>query len=150
MKTIMTILVTLITLISYSQTSGFDTNINKTRKEIKELEKGNVKFDIDVTIDNKSIKDTSYMLDIVNYNTGVVTNLTVSNNFILFLDYNTEFEVSVSYKGANMKTILIDTNAPVDNWYITSGINLNSKKTNRVLAGGIKYDKKAQTFKKFK
>ena len=49
-----------------------------------------------------------------------------------------------------MKTILIDTNAPIDNWYIVSGINLNSKKTNRVLAGGIKYDKKAQTFKKFK
>ena len=146
----MTILVTLITLISYSQTSGFDTNINKTRKQIKELEKGNVKFDIDVTIDNKSIEDTSYLLDIVNYNTGVVTNLTVSNNFVLFLDYDTEFEVSVSYKNTNMKTILIDTNAPVDNWYIESGINLNSKKTNRVLAGGIKYDKKTQTFKKFK
>ena len=104
MKTIITILVTLITLISYSQTSGFDTNINKTRKQIKELEKGNVKFDIDVTIDNKTVKDTAYLLDIVNYNTGVVTNLTVSNNFVLFLDYDTEFEVSVSYKNTNMKS----------------------------------------------
>jgi len=131
--------------------TGFDTNVNKTRKELKQLSQKTIKVDLSITIDNKSIDDTSYVLNIVNYNTGIETNVKVSNKFILFLDYDSEFEVSMSYKGTNMKTIIVNTKAPEDeNWYIITGVDLSTKNNNRILAGSLKYDDKTQTFKKFK
>lgn len=131
--------------------SGFDTNVNKTRRELKQLSQKTIKIDLSITIDNKSIDDTSYVLNIVNYNTGIETNVNVSNKFILFLDYNSEFEVSMSYKRTNMKTIIVNTKAPEDeNWYIITGIDLSTKNNNRILAGNLKYDNKTQSFKKYK
>ena len=109
-----------------------------------------VKLDLTIKIDNQEIPDTSYLLDIVNYNTGVLTSVKASSNFILSLDYNTEFEISVSYKGTNTKTIMINTEAPIDNWYIISSINLNTTNNKKILAGGIKYDTLLKTFKKYK
>jgi hypothetical protein len=130
---------------------GFDTNTNKTRRELKQLSQKTIKIDLSITIDNKLIEDTSYVLNIVNYNTGIETQAKVSNKFILFLDYNTEFEVSMSYKGTNMKTIIVNTKAPEDeNWYIITGIDLSTKNNNRILAGSLKYDDKTQSFKKYK
>jgi len=109
-----------------------------------------VKLDLTIKIDNQEIPDTSYLLDIVNYNTGILTSVKSSSNFILSLDYNTEFEISVSYKGTNTKTIMINTEAPIDNWYIISSINLNTTNNKKILAGGIKYDTLLKTFKKYK
>ena len=109
-----------------------------------------VKLDLTIKIDNQEIPDTSYLLDIVNYNTGVLTSVKASSNFILSLDYNIEFEISVSYKGTNTKTIMINTEAPIDNWYIISSINLNTTNNKKILAGGIKYDTLLKTFKKYK
>lgn len=109
-----------------------------------------VKLDLTIKINNQEIPDTSYVLDIVNYNTGVLTSVKASSNFILSLDYNTEFEISVSYKGTNTKTIMINTEAPIDNWYIISSINLNTTNNKKILAGGIKYDTLLKTFKKYK
>ena len=109
-----------------------------------------VKLDLTIKINNYEIPDTSYVLDIVNYNTGILTSVKSSSNFILSLDYNTEFEISVSYKGTNTKTIMINTEAPIDNWYIISSINLNTTNNKKILAGGIKYDTLLKTFKKYK
>jgi len=109
-----------------------------------------VKLDLTIKIDNQEIPDTSYLLDIVNYNTGILTSVKSSSNFILSLDYNTEFEISVSYKGTNTKTIMINTEAPIDNWYIISSINLNTTNNKKILAGSIKYDTLLKTFKKYK
>jgi hypothetical protein len=109
-----------------------------------------VKLDLTIKINNQEIPDTSYVLDIVNYNTGILTSVKASSNFILSLDYNTEFEISVSYKGTNTKTIMINTEAPIDNWYIISSINLNTTNNKKILAGGIKYDTLLKTFKKYK
>ena len=109
-----------------------------------------VKLDLTIKINNYEIPDTSYVLDIVNYNTGVVTSVKASSNFILYLDYNSEFEISVSYKGTNTKVITINTKAPIDDWYIISSINLNTNNNKRILAGGIKYDTLLKTFKKYK
>ena len=109
-----------------------------------------VKLDLTIKINNQEIPDTSYVLDIVNYNTGVLTSVKASSNFILSLDYNTEFEISISYKGTNTKTIMINTEAPIDNWYIISSINLNTTNNKKILAGGIKYDTLLKTFKKYK
>ena len=130
--------------------TGFDTSYNKTKKEIMKLDNLNIKLDLSITIDNKTINDTSFVLTIVNRTTNYITHIKVSNKFILFLDYDTIFDVSLSYEGTNMKTIIVDTNAPEDNWYIISGINLSKVDKHNIIAGGIKYDKELQTFKKYK
>ncbi len=145
------LLIVAITACSFAQTNiGFDTNINKTNKQLKWLDNKTIKLDLAIKVDNKDIYDTTYVLNIVNYNTGKLTTMNVSNKFIIYLDYNQEFEISVNYKGTNTKTIIVDTEAPDDNWYILSGIHLETTNSNRILAGGIKYDRKLQTFKKYK
>jgi hypothetical protein len=45
---------------------------------------------------------------------------------------------------------MINTEAPIDNWYIISSINLNTTNNKKILAGGIKYDTLLKTFKKYK
>lgn len=130
--------------------TGFDTNINKSKKELLKLDDRTIKLDLAIKVDNKDIYDTCYILNIVNYNTGKLTSMKVSNKFIIYLDYNQEFEISVNYKGTNTKTIIVDTDAPLDNWFIISGIHLETSNTNRILAGGIRYDAKLQTFRKYK
>ena len=109
-----------------------------------------VRLELTIKVDNIEIPDTSYVLDIINYNTFVDTHVKVSNVFILYLDYNTEFEISVSYKGTNIKSIIVNTTAPEDDWYIISIINLNNDNNKRILIGGIKYDEELETFKKYK
>ena len=130
--------------------TGFDTNINKSFKQLKQLDNRTIKLDLAIKVDNKEIYDTCYVLNIVNYNTGLITTIKVSNKFVLYLEYNQEFEISINYKGSNTKTIIVDTDAPLDNWYIISGVHLETTNNNRILAGGIRYDHKLQTFKKYK
>lgn len=130
--------------------TGFDTNINKSKKELLKLDDRTIKLDLAIKVDNKDIYDTCYILNIVNYNTGVLTTMKVSNKFVIYLEYNQEFEISINYKGTNTKTIIVDTDSPVDNWYIISGIHLETTNSNRILAGGIRYDAKLQTFRKYK
>jgi hypothetical protein len=108
-----------------------------------------VRLELTITIDNQIVDDTSYLLDIINYNNFIDTHLKSSNIFILSFDYNTEFEVSISYKGTNIKSIIVNTTAPEDDWYIISSINLNTDSNKRILVGGIKYDDVLKTFKKY-
>jgi hypothetical protein len=143
------LLIVLFSACAFAQ-QGFDTNMFKTKSQLKQLDKGKIKLDLAILVDNKEINDTSYTLNIVNYNTGILTTMLVSNKFILYLDYNNQYEISVSYKNTNTKAIIVDTDAPYDNWYIISGISLTSNSNNRILAGGIRYDGKLQTFKKYK
>lgn len=109
-----------------------------------------VKLDLTVKINNQNVKDTSYILTIYNFNTESFIRTHVPNNFVLYLDFDTKFEISVSYKGTNIKVINVDTEAPMDNWYINADVNLNTNDNKRILAGGIKYDTLLRTFKKYK
>jgi hypothetical protein len=151
-KTIYGILITSLVLM-FSQLfaqQGFDTNMYKTKSQLKQLDKGKIKLDLSIIVDEKVIEDTCYTLNIVNYNTGILTSMQVSNKFVLYLDYSNQYEVSVCYKNSNTKAIIVDTDAPFDNWYIISGISLNSNSNVRILAGSIRFDNKLQTFKKYK
>lgn len=151
-KTIYGLLITSLVLM-FSQLfaqQGFDTNMFKTKSQLRQLDKGKIKLDLSILVDNQSIDDTSYVLNIVNYNNGMITTMHVSNKFVLYLDYNNQYEISVCYNNTNTKAILVDTDAPYDNWYIITGISLTSNSDTRILAGGIKYDGKSQTFKKYK
>lgn len=151
-KTIYVILITTLVLM-FSQLfaqQGFDTNLLKTKNQLKQLDRKTIKLDLSIIIDNQIIEDTMYQMNIVNYNTGKLTSFNVPNKIILYLEYSNQYEISVHYKNCNTKTILVDTDAPYDNWYIISGISLNSNSNVRILAGGIRFDNKLQTFKKYK
>ena len=143
------LLIVLFSACAFAQ-QGFDTNMFKTKAQLKQLDKGKIKLDLSILVDNKEISDTSYVLNIVNYNTGLLSTIKVSNKFVLYLDYSNQYEISVCYNNTNTKAIIVDTDAPYDNWYIISGISLTSNSNTRILAGGIKYDSKLQTFKKYK
>lgn len=143
------LLIVVISACSFGQ-QGFDTNLFKTKSQLKQLDKGKIKLDLSIYVDNQIIQDTSYTLNIVNYNTGVLTSMQVSNKFVLYLDYSNQYEVSICYKNSNTKAIIVDTEALYDNWYIITSISLTSNSKDRILAGAIRYDQKSNTFKKYK
>lgn len=143
------LLIVLISACSFAQ-QGFDTNLFKTKAQLKQLDKGKIKLDLSIIVDEKVIEDTCYTLNIVNYNTGILTSMQVSNKFVLYLDYSNQYEVSVCYKNSNTKAIIVDTEAQYNNWYIITSILLTSNSKDRILAGAIRYDQKSDTFKKYK
>lgn len=143
------LLVVLISACSFGQ-QGFDTNLFKTKSQLKQLDKGKIKLDLSIYVDNQIIQDTSYTLNIVNYNTGILTSMQVSNRFVLYLDYSNQYEISIQYNNSNTKAIIVDTEANWDNWYIITSISLTSNSKDRILAGAIRYDQKSNTFKKYK
>lgn len=143
------LLIVLISACSFAQ-QGFDTNLFKTKAQLKQLDKGKIKLDLSIIVDEKVIEDTCYTLNIVNYNTGILTSMQVSNKFVLYLDYSNQYEVSICYKNSNTKAIIVDTEAQYNNWYIITSISLTSNSKDRILAGAIRYDQKSDTFKKYK
>ena len=143
------LLIVLVSACSFAQ-QGFDTNMFKTKLQLKQLDKGKIKLDLSIIVDEKVIEDTCYTLNIVNYNTGILTSMQVSNKFVLYLDYSNQYEVSISYKNSNTKAIIVDTEAQYNNWYIITSISLTSNSKDRILAGAIRYDQKSDTFKKYK
>lgn len=152
-KTIYGILIiTLVLMVSslFAQNhTGFDTNINKSSKQIKQLDNNSIKVDIAIIVDNKAIED-SFKLTIINIHNKISTTIKVYNKFILYLDYNSEYEIQLTKPNCNTKIVYIDTDAPYDNWYVITGINLNSNNNTIVKAGGIRYNSKLQTFEKYK
>lgn len=142
--------IVLMTACAVAQTAGFDTNQLKSKRELRLLDREKIKLDLTVKIDNKCVQDTSYILTVYNFDTEEFVKTYVTDNFVLYLDYDNQFEISVSYKGTNVKVINIDTEAPIDNWYILANVNLNTNNNKRIVAGGIKFDKNLQTFKKYK
>lgn len=146
---ILGLLIVGITACSFAQ-NGFDTNQLKTRKQIKELYVKTIKLDLQITIDSKVIEDSIFNIEILNTNTNLKSNIKTSNKFILYLDFDNEFYITFSYKNSNKKTIIINTLSPYEDWYIISGINLNSNNKENTIVGGIKYNSKIQTFEKYK
>lgn len=107
-----------------------------------------IDFDIQIKVD-KQLKTDKYQIQVINMDTKQESNLIVDNNFVIQLDYNTQYKVSVSGHNTNTKTIFIDTNAPKDDWYIISGFELKSDSNIKIIAGGIRYNKKTKTFEKY-
>ncbi len=143
------LLIVLLSACAFGQ-QGFDTNLFKTKAQLKQLDKGKIKLDLTINVDNQLIQDTNYVLNIVNYNTGLLTTIKVSEHFVLYLDYSNQYEVSIQYNNSNIKAIIVDTDCQYDNWYIITSISLTSNSKDRILAGAIRYDQKSNTFKKYK
>lgn len=108
-------------------------------------------LDLKITIDTISYYDTSYVLNIINFNTGGESVMHVSNQFYMYFDYNNKYEVSISHPTTDCKAILVDTHAPKNKWHILSGFKLSkSNNKEKVFVGSIVYDVKTETFIKKK
>ena len=121
------------------------------KAQTREANDTTIAIDISITIDDIAISDTSYILNVINLKTDYITAIKVSANFIMFLDINTKFEVSVMHPTTNCKTIIIDTHAPKGKWNIVTGFGLKkSENKEKIFVGSIIYDEKLKTFKKIK
>lgn len=126
----------------------FNLVINAQDKIAKD---STIQLDIQIFVDDKIINDTTYVLDIINQTTDEYTRIAVADRFVLTLDYNIKYEISIGYKKTNVKTIIVDTNAPKDRWYVSTSVKLKkSRKKKRIVAGSIVYDEKTETFIKKK
>lgn len=132
------------------QRYGFDTNDNKTKKELRTLDRQCVKLDMTVYIDNQLKDSDGYKLTISNITAKFyLVPLESSNQFIVYLNFDTEYEIEVSHPGYTSKKIKVNTNAPYDNWYLIAQVRLD-KSPYKPYVGEIKYNNKKQTFETVK
>lgn len=128
---------------------GFNINLGKTRKQIRQFDKEAVKLDLMITVCSTEIQDTTFILEVYNRTTNDLTRLMVSNRFILYLDYDMDFDITLSYKHAGRKTIHVATGACFENWHIISSIDLDDSDKDSII-GGFRYDEKRQTFEQYR
>lgn len=129
------------------QKQGFDTNADKTRKEIKALDKLCVKLDITVYIDNQLKESEDYLVTITNISINYhPVPLSSHNKFVVYLNFDQEYEIEITHKGCDSKKIYVNTNAPYDNWYLVTQFRLKKGSRGTINAGSIKYNDKKQTF----
>lgn len=135
---------------NYSQAQiSFDTNINKTNRQIKNLDNVYLKFKIDVLVDQKETSDsTTLTIHDLSYN--VKTVITVGKGFILYLAYNVNYDISFNKPNSNTKVIYIDTDAPYSNWIIDTSVNLQTSNCDIIKVGGMRYNLLKDTFEKYK
>lgn len=140
----------LVTKTNMLQRYGFDTNDNKTKKELRTLDRQCVKLDMTIYIDNQLKESDSYKLTISNVTAKFYpVPLESSNQFIVYLNFDTEYEIEVSHAGYTSKKIKVNTNAPYDNWYLITQVRLD-KSPYKPYVGEIKYNNKKQTFETVK
>jgi hypothetical protein len=89
------LLIVLMTACAVAQIAGFDTSKLKSKRELKSLNKEKVKLDLSVKINNECIKDTLYILTVYNFDTEEFVKTYVTDNFVLYLDFDNQFEISV-------------------------------------------------------
>jgi hypothetical protein len=133
---------------AFSQ-SGFNINLGKSRKQIRQFDKESVKLDLIITVCSIEIQDTTFMLEIYNRTTNDLKRMMVSNRFILYLEYDMDFDMTISYKNAGKKTIHVATGACFENWHIMSSINLDHSDKDSII-GGFRYNEKLQTFEQYR
>ena len=137
----------LLCLFMFSMSKEVNAQLDSNNRKLDSL----IVLDLKITIDTISYYDTSYVLNIINFNSGAETLMHVSNQFYLYFDYNNKYEVSISHPTTDCKAIFIDTHAPKNQWHIISGFKLSkSNNKEKVFVGSIIYDTKTETFIKKK
>lgn len=126
----------------------FNLVINAQNKIAKD---STIELDIQIYVNDKIISDSTYVLDIINQTTDEYTRISASDRFVITLDYNFKYEISVKYKNTNSKAIIVDTHAPRDRWHVITAVKLKTtRKKKRIIAGSIAYDSITKTFVKKK
>ena len=130
--------------------NGYATDADKTAKELRKLEDyANLKVSVKVFVDDDFIEnDTNkYYLTVHNLTKDFrPAPIEMSNKFTIYLYYDTEYDIEITYKGCVTKQIHINTNAPHEDWFIATYFKLYRGEDKTLHAGDIKYNKKKQTF----
>ncbi len=131
-----------------AQLPGYDTSIDKTRKEMKQLSKENIKLDLTIYVDNAIINEKEeFHIEVNCVTQNFTSNFVGSNKFILYLNYDNEYMISFTKKGCSTKKIYVNTRCPYDDWYIITQVKLQKKSDKNIMAGKIWYSDSLQTFK---
>lgn len=131
--------------------AGFDTSIGKTKHELRELDKQNIKLSVKILIDNKYEEHDDFTIRIFNktQDKGGAT-LTCSGDITLFLYYETDYVIEFGRKGCSTKKIHFNSmHAPYDNWLVITAVSLSSNNNMQIDAGGITYNTIKNTFETY-
>lgn len=128
---------------------GYDTNISKSKKELKTLDKNTIKVDMRAYINNSTVNDNNYTIRIANMVHNYISEKrNMPDRFTLYLNYSNEYIVEISHPGTITKKIYINTNAPEEeDWRIYTLVQLKKGKGKSIYAGSITYVDSLQTFK---
>ena len=138
----------MLSITANAQYPGYDTNVDKTRKEIRHLTKENIKLDIKMYVDNALKTDEKYEIRVNCVTQKFESTMKNSGNHVLlYLHYDNEYILEFTYKGCNTQKIYVNTRAPYDNWFLITQIKLNSKSNKVMMAGKIFYSDSLQDFK---
>ena len=109
-----------------------------------------INLELSISLNGAHKKDNAYQVNIKNMTSHKEETINTSTKTSLQLDYNSQYEITVTHNGYNTKIVELDTEAPEDKWLIMADVSLNNKDHNTVHAGKISFDKEARTFKPVK
>lgn len=134
-KQILIIVGLLISSLLYSQ--KIDTNFNTTDKRQKELLQTSIELEVNVLIDMKSISD-SISISLM-YN-GYQQTINGPNKFKLYLKYDIDYYVQISYKNHTAKVLRVDTRgARRADWILQANVSLIKSNADVCYVGGFAY-----------
>ncbi len=106
-----------------------------------------INIQLNISLNGAHKKEGSYTVSVLNRNLNKEKTVTVSNKTTLLLEYNSEYEITISCDGYNTNIVELDTDGPVDRWLIMADVDLSNKNKKVVHAGKIAYDKHSKKFK---
>jgi hypothetical protein len=101
-----------------------------------------------VLSNNKELPDSTVIV-VKGFSDSTSYSSSTSALFLIYLDYNDKYSVTVTKKNCNTKVLYLDTNCPVGNWQLKAQVNLMKGTTSIVRAGVLKYNAELQTFVKY-
>ena len=101
---------------------------------------------IKISVNGHLRKDATFQISIKNLTLHQEKIMQASSITTLLLDYNMKYELSITHEGCNTKVIEVNTDAPIDKWFIVANINLSDKEQGVIKAGSINYDQENRTF----
>ena len=144
-KSIFILVTLLISSVLYSQT--IDTNFNTDAPRKLQLKQTSIEFQVDALVNDRSVKDT-ITVDLI-YN-GVRRTVKGINGLSVYLKYDINYFIEITYKDYTTKLLQIDTRkAKRAEWILTAHVYLQKSKFDTVeYAGGFAYQD--NTFKSIK
>lgn len=129
--------------------SAFDTNMLKTRKEVKQLDKqSGIKVMISSYLDNRlTTIDEDFVLTVKNVYTNAQVVIPTIGKFTLYLAFDREYIIQIAHKGYETKQLVINTVCPYENWEIDTQIRFKKGVEKVSMVGRLAYNDSLQTFK---
>ncbi len=106
-----------------------------------------INLELSISLNGAHKKDTAYHVSIKNITLNKEETIHTSGKANFQLEYNVQYEITVSHNGFNTKIVELNTEAPVDKWLIMADVSLNNKDKQIIKAGKIAFDKGSKTFK---